>query len=209
MKKLISLTFMLLMGLFCLAQEVEFCGSLNTSSVINYQNAYGIGLQYQHDISQKFKVGFGIHYNFKNSNFIKEFEDIDGSAPHWIENTNSKSRRFSIRLNIQRLVRDNENLSISLGPDISYNYLWGKDNISSWSGGSNRKNYMRNMDLVKLFGIGLISKIEIKDFIKPRLSLCLTARPEIVNNLIFKRSENSREAAFVEFQIGIKYRFKK
>jgi hypothetical protein len=55
--------------LSCFEQEVEFCDSVNTSSEQRFQNAYGVGLQCQQDLNQKFKVGLGIHYNFNDAVF--------------------------------------------------------------------------------------------------------------------------------------------
>lgn len=209
MRKLICLSIFLLIGISCFAQVIEVCGSLNTSSEQRFQNALGIGLQYQHDISRKFIVGFGVHYNFRNSHFTEQ-PYIDAIPfPPSLEKIDSNSKRFSVRLNIQGVLRDNESLSLSLGPEISYNYLWGQDKINLFlGGGSNWSNYKQNNDLIKKIGIGLISKIEIKNVIKPRLSLCSSIRPEFTTNDVFGESVFANTIGFVEFQIGLKYRFK-
>ena len=200
-------------GLTCFSQEVEFCSSLNTSTENRFQNAYGIGLQYQHNIGSKFKVGLGVHYNFNNVQF-DEIPYVDGDPNLVIaEEIHSKSKRFSIRLNIQWLLKNNENASISLGPEISYNYLWGKDQIEERQGqSSNMLNSTQNNGLTKEIGLGLISKIEIKNFISPQLSLCFTIRPEIVTDGVFAKGGTpvfSGASGFTEFQIGLKYRFRK
>jgi hypothetical protein len=197
----------------CFGQEVEFCSSLNTSSEKRFQNAYGIGLQYQHDVGNKFKAGLGVHYNFKNSHF----DDIpynDGD-PNLIiaDKISSNSNRFSIRLNIQSLLKSNEYVSISLGPEISYNYLWGKDQIDESVGQtSNWLSYSQTNKLTKEIGFGLISKIEIKKMMIPQLSLCFTIRPEFITDGVFAKGGEpvfSGVLGFTEFQIGFKYRFKK
>jgi hypothetical protein len=200
-------------GLTCFAQEVQFCSSLNTSTENRFQNANGIGLHYQHNLGNKFKVGLGVHYNFNNIKF-DEIPYVDGD-PNLIiaQEIHSKSNRFSIRLNIQRLLKNNENASISLGPEISYNYLWGQDQIDERQGqASNKISFIQNNGLVKEIGIGLISMIEIKNFISPKLSFCFTIRPEIVTDGIFAKGGNpvfSGVSGFTEFQIGLNYRFKK
>jgi hypothetical protein len=212
MRKLIYLAMFLLIGISCFAQEVEVCGSLNTSSEQRFQNALGIGLQYQHDISKRFRVGFGAHYNFNKAQFIdRPYVD---AAP-WtviLDKTNSDTKRFSIRLNIQGLLKDNEYVSLSLGPEISYNYLWGKDNIDRYSD-SNWSKWTRNNDLAKEIGIGFISQMEIKDFMTKQLSLCFTIRPELLigknNNLDgISAPVFSGPLSLTEFQMGLKYRFK-
>ena len=200
-------------GITCFAQELEFSSSLNTSSEKRFQNARGIGFQYQNNIGAKFKVGLGIHYNFNNIKF-DEIPYIDADPNLLVaDKIHSKSKRFSIRLNIQWLLKNSENASISLGPEISYNYLWGQDQIEERQGQtSNRFNYIQNNGLTKEIGLGLISKIEIKNFISPRLSLCFTIRPEIVTDGIFAIGGNpvfSGASGFTEFQIGLKYGFRK
>ena len=57
MKILFLSVFALLLNLYCFGQELEFCISLNTSFEKRFQNASGIGIQYQHDLGSKFKVG--------------------------------------------------------------------------------------------------------------------------------------------------------
>ena len=214
MKSLICLSIFLLIGMSCIAQEVEVCSSVNTSSEQRFQNALGIGFQYQHDISKKFRVGFGVHYNINKAQFINKPFIAAMQSPTSLEKIASESKRFSIRLNIQGLLRDNESLSVSLGPELSYNYLWGKDKIDIFYGEvPGWGNFTQNNGLAKEIGIGFISKIEIKDFMTKQLSLCFTIRPEL---LIGKGTEwdgvgtpvFSESFSFTEFQMGLKYRFK-
>jgi len=212
MKTPVLILLSLLMRLTCFGQELEFSSSLNTSTEKRFQNAYGIGLQYQQNVGSKYKIGFGIHYNFNNVKF-DEIPYIDGD-PNLIvaDEIHAISKRFSIRLNIQRLLKNNDNASISLGPEVSYNYLWGQDQIDERQGQtSNRFNFIQNNGLTKEIGLGLISKIEIKKFISPQLSLCFTIRPEIITDGLFLKGGNqafSGVSGFTEFQIGLKYRFR-
>jgi len=210
------LTFLaLITGITCLAQEIEFAGSLNTSSEQRFQSAFGYGLQYQQGINSKYKVGIGVHFNFNKSEFDNIPYFIGSSMGIIDEQIKSNSNRFSIRLNIQRLLRDNENVSLSLGPEISYNYLWGKDQVHERMDQlPNYFNYSQNIGLTKDFGIGLVSKIEIKKIVLPELSLCFTIRPEILIGKNYKVFGGippvfSGALGFTEFQIGLNYRFKK
>ncbi len=213
MRKLISFSISILIGLSCMGQEVELCSSLNTSNEQRFQNGYGIGVQYQQDISHNWKLGFGVHFNFKHAQFTDQ-PYIDAIPfPPSLENVNSKSQRYSLRLNIQRLLMNTDFVSISLGPEISYNYFRGKDNINLFLGGSsNWTNYSQTNGLTKEIGFGLISKVEVKNFINPQLSLCFTLRPEFTTDGIFAKGGDpvfSGILSFLEFQIGLQYRLKK
>jgi hypothetical protein len=214
MKKSIFI-ILLFLGFSSFGQNLEFCGSLNTSSEQRFQNSQGVGVQYQHNISKYFLVGLGVHYNFNSAKFDDiPYNDADPIFPN-IEEINSKVKRFSVRLNIKGLLKENEYVSISLGPEISYNYVWGDDNITEYvSRNSTWIKQSRSIDLTKKFGVGLVSKIEVKNFIKPQLSLCFTIRPELIvgkeNELIGANPPIfSGVFGFTEFQIGLKYRFGK
>lgn len=217
-RKLICIVIFLLIARSSFAQELELCGSIGSSSEMRFKDAYGIGFQYQQGIGKKFKLGLGTHYYYNNAHFTTESQQMSGDQySHYVTRYDVNSQRFSLRLNMQVLLRDNDFLSVSLGPEVSYNFVWGQEDNSIWYGAvvTNRYYYSRYLDLAKKIGVGLISKIEIKDFINPRLSLCLTLRPEILlrNGPHTGSYEGSRKIYsaiidFSEFQIGLKYRFK-
>lgn len=209
-KKLTTIAILLLIGVSCFSQKIIFCGSLtNSFNEPRLQNSFGIGLQLQHDINQRMKIGAAIHYNFKHSNFHEEYTYIDGSyGPHWVSEINSKIYRISSRLNLQGILKEDESASISIGPEISYNFIWGQDEKSPWIGGplSQRGWFTEKNDLIKRFGIGLIAEMEIKNFISPRLSLYSSIRPEfIIGEPVFLVYPKTFQ--LIEFQIGCKYRF--
>jgi len=212
--KILSITFLVLFAeLYCFGQEIEICGSLNTSTEKRFQSAYGIGLQYQHDIGNKFKSGIAVHYNSKNIEF-DEIQYVDADPTLLIvDRINSLARRFSVRLNIQSYLKNNEHVSFTLGPEISYNYFWGTDKVDQRVGQNSESNlYSEKTGLTKQFGIGLISTIEVKQVIKTQLSFCFTIRPEFTKDGIFAKGEEpvfSGVLGFTEFQVGLKYRSKK
>lgn len=197
-----------------MAQDLEFCGSLNTSSEQRFKNAPGIGLQYTQDLGRKLKAGAGIHYNFNKIQFdYIPYIDADPTAVV-ADRISSNSQHFSIRLNLQILLKNNDNVSISVGPEISYNYLWGKDQIEQRASPPfGYSEYSQYNGLSKKFGVGMISIVEIKNFIDPKLSFCLTFKPEILlgNNIVLMGANSpvfSGIATFSEFQVGLKYKFK-
>ena len=211
MRKLICFSITLLIGLSCIGQEVEVCSSFNTSNEQRFQNGFGAGIQYQHDISRKWKVGLGLHLNSKKAQYTDEPYIDANPFPHSIEKVNSNSQRYSIRLNMQRLLINNAYVSLSLGPEISYNHFKGTDHINLLLGGTTDwTNYSQTNDLTNVIGFGLITKFEIKNFLDPQLSICVTLRPELTTNGTFIRNSPvfSGVLSFMEFQLGLKYRFK-
>ena len=202
------------LGLICFGQEIEFCGSLNASSEQRFKNSPGIGIQYQHYLGKNYRVGLGIHYNFKNAHF--DYIPVVDADPTAVvaEEINSNSNCVSIRLNIQRLLKNDDYVSISIGPEVSYNYLWGKDRIAQRASPPfSYSEFSQTNELKKAIGIGLVSKVEIKNFIVSKLSLCLTFKPELLfgdNRLVFGGDPPvfSGIWTFSEFQLGLKYRFK-
>jgi len=218
-RKLICIVIFLLIARSSFAQELELCGSIGSSSDMKFKDAYGIGLQYQQGIGKKLKLGLGTHYYHNNAHFTTESQLMGGDIySHYVTRYDVNSQRFSLRLNMQVLLRDNDFLSVSLGPEVSYNFVWGREDNSIWYGAAvpNRYYYSRYLDLAKKIGAGLISKIEIKNFINPRLSLCLNLRSELMFRNGANRSHSYEGSSKVywmiidysELQIGLKYRFK-
>jgi len=223
MKRLLPVLFTLFLSIACFGQEVEVSGSYNTSSEQRFQNGYGVGLQYQQDIIKRVKVGLGVHYNFNNASFdYIPYLDYSPTAMG-IEKIYSSSKRFSVRLNAQYLLKDNEYVSLSIGPEISYNNLWGQDHIygrigdgvDSYHSSPQSYEYKHDNKLDGIFGAGLISKIEIKDFLTKQLALCFTIREESLLGNHIEYLGGSDAPLFngwitaTEFQLGLKYRFKK
>jgi hypothetical protein len=208
-KIFLCLSTVIVMQLPSFAQELEFCGSLNTSSEQRFEKAKGIGLQYQQNILPKYKIGIGTHYNYDNTSFNTSF---NGATD--VEGIRSNAKRISLRLNIQRLLKDNEYVSLSIGPEISYNYVWSHDDryYLIYADSSYVTHNTQNIH-AKQFGIGFIAKMEIKDFIYPHLALCFNLRPEkYIGNRSYDygagRSALAWNISFTEFQIGLKYNFK-
>jgi len=231
MKRLLPVLLVMFLSLSCFGQEVEVSGSFNasfsgvissgTSPEQRFQNALGVGIQYQQDIIKRVKVGLGVHYNSRNTSFDHiPYVDFNPDVIA-TEEIFSTSKRFSVRLNAQYLLKDNENVSVSLGPEITYNYLWGQDHIFERMSGYASNNYTtsysdykRDNKLSGICGVGLISKIEIKNFLTKQLALCFTIRNEQLIRKIETEIYGDYPAFsgwedFVEFQVGLKYRFKK
>lgn len=215
MKNFFILTSLIFWGMTCIGQGIELCSSLNTSSDQRLQNAMGIGVQYQHGLSKRFTVGAGIHYNYKHANFsLVPYNDADPINLS-VEKVNSSTQRLSLRLNVLGMLKNNDNVSLSIGPELSYNYFWGCDHVDFVvKEKSNSVVYSRNFHLSNRIGLGVISKVEIKNIITSNLSLCFAVRPEYIfgkeNNLIGSAEEPlSGGLGFCEFQVGLKYSFGK
>jgi hypothetical protein len=210
--KLISISIFLLFSSASFCQGLEICSSLNTSSEDRFQNAYGFGFKYDYDFFSEFRVGAGIHYNLNKSTFIK---DISYPYSPEFEEIISNSKRLSLRLNCQILLKDNEYVSFSVGPELSYNIIWSIDNYYYNKMYPNWVNYEKRIFSTKKFGVGITSSIEIKKMIIKKMSLCFSIRPELVVFDIYPKyyrgiSDNSifpQSVGFIEFQIGLKYRF--
>jgi hypothetical protein len=215
MKKIILALISLFIGISCFGQGIEFYGSLNTSGEQRFQPGYGIGLQFQQNLSRRFIAGLGVSYHFSHTTFDQRpYMDADPNLIVY-QHITSNSNRFAVRFNIQGLLIDHKNFSWTLGPALSYNILWGKDQIKQTSNQSSTPTeYSQKNGKVKDFGVGLISGAEFKNLIARQVSLCFSIRPELLLGNTAKLVGASALPfsgilGFTDFQIGIKYRFKR
>jgi hypothetical protein len=209
MRTFIVFIALLPINLICLAQEIEFCSSINTSSEQRFMNAYGIGIQYQQKILSKYQLGLGLHFKKNETEF--DYNSITDVGQLYGDHINSDSRIFSIRINVQRIIKENESILLTLGPEMSCNFLWGQDMVNmqypSWT------TYIQDLHSAKKIGYGLIAKTSIKNLLIKRLDLVFTIMPEIYYSKV-KLDRGGDDAityfpqyiSFVEFQIGLKYR---
>ncbi len=210
MKKLILPLLFILLNLSAFGQTMELSASINTSSEDRFQNASGTGLQFQQSIGHKSILGIGTHFNFSNSKFtVIPYNDADPRF-HAVDRINSYSKRISVRINIQQLIKDNELYSIGIGPEISYNWLWGYDKVHEYvDENSDLIYFTRDNETAGDLGFGLISKFELKQIFIDRLSLCITVRPEFLVGKDYNKKGFATvftgDLRFLEMQLGLKY----
>lgn len=198
-------------------QGIEFYGSVITSGGKRFQPGYGMGIQFQQNLSHRFIANLGVSYYFSHAQFDQTpyIDANPGLVVH--QHITSDSYLFAARLNIQGVLIDHKNFSLTLGPAFSYNVLWGEDHIKQTSNQSpNPTEYSQKNGKVKDFGVGLISGAEFKNLIAPQVSLCFSTSPEIFLGSIGKSTPPGASTppfwgilGFTNFQIGLKYRFKK
>jgi hypothetical protein len=211
MKKIIFMISVLIPTISCYTQEVEMMSSINTSTEQRLQNAFGIGAQYQQNLFGKYKLGLACHLNYNNSNF--DYIPYLDASPNSVasDEIESSAYRFSVRFNLQKILKDNDFACITIGPELSYNFLWGNDhNTYRMAPDFYFATYSEKIHLVRNFGLGFVFGAEIKQVFTPQTSLCFAYRPEmIIDTELFKGGTIPfREMIGLnEFQLGIKYRF--
>jgi len=215
MKKIFLSLISIFIAISCFGQSVEFYGSITTSVEQRFRPSYGLGFQFQQNLSRTFIAGAGLSY-YSGHNEFDEVHLSDATPGLQIyQHFKSDAYHFAVRFNIQGLLIDSKTISLTLGPAVSYNVLWGHDQIKERTSQSTSWNsYSQKINKVKNFAVGLISTLEVKNLIAPHVSLCFSIRPEILLGKPVKVMGGSSPPftgylSFTEFQIGLKYRFKK
>jgi len=200
----------------CFGQEFELNASLSTSTEKRFKDACGVGFQFQHNVGLKHKIGLGLQYNYCNSKFDEiSGSDADPSVYDLERVISSDANRMSLRFNIQRYLKNTNDVALSIGPDFSCNYLWGHcQRYYTMSSTFHFSKWSLDYDKVVSIGIGLIAQIEVKNIFTPNLSLCVNIRPELINGGTLSDPSGESEAlaglkGFTEFQLGFRYKLAK
>jgi hypothetical protein len=223
MRKINLLLIFTVLSISCFSQDIEICSSISTSTSYLFQNATGIGLQYFHDFGPKSKLEIGIHYN-QHSSFHDEVYSSDADPSEYdFSHETFDVNKISIRLSRQKYIKNNESMAFSMGPEISYNFYWGKHNNSVFGRTNSQnstdsttfyldtENHIANYKSKQGLGIGLLTQTEIKNIFTPKLSFCINIRPELCFGEfggIPSTNEFNSLKAFIEFLLGLKYRLK-
>ncbi|MEI6123876.1 MAG: hypothetical protein WCQ95_09610 [Bacteroidota bacterium] len=151
-------------------------------------------------------------YKYNHTNYFQVMTtDYDPNVTEYAK-INSKSKCISVRTNYQYSILNREQVKISIGPEISYNYLWGVDNNQyCYTGDSTFSDakYHHNKGINK-FGFGILTKFEINNIIIKQLSLCINIRPEFLISSFYYGAAAPYTGIIgnAEFAIGLQYKLK-
>ena len=193
------------------SQSLELSTLLNLSNEKRFDKASGIGMMYSHNISMEESLGLSICYKFNHSKYDKITRpDFDPQIFEFAR-IDSKSKSISIRINYQYSFINRDQVRLSIGPEISYNFLWGADNNQySYSGDSIFWSSSQKNEMIKKIGVGLLAEVEINKIFTDNLALCISLRPESLISGRYLGGEKPYSGVIgnAEFVIGFKYKLK-
>ncbi len=194
------------------SQIIEISSLLNISTEKRMENAIGQGLSYSQNVSKNSSLGVAFFYKYNHANYFQVMTtDYDPNVTEYAK-INSKSKCISVRTNYQYSILNRDQVKISIGPELSYNYLWGVDNNqycytgdSTFSAAKSHPNKGFNK-----FGFGILTKFEINNIIIKQLSLCINIRPEFLISSFYYGAATPYSGIIgnAEFAIGLQYKIK-
>ncbi|MHB8259520.1 MAG: hypothetical protein ACYDCN_01130 [Bacteroidia bacterium] len=239
MKRFIFLVAFIGISINSFGQGVEVVTSITTSPNILFQGAKGIGINYQflQIDSALFKkpIQFGVAFQYitneKNYNTISEFDKpmlpVGYYQPVYSFTSvfNDRVQRESFRFHALIVLRDSKYFLWAIGPEFSYNFFTEHRNSQTYTADSGKAmivspSYSYNLTS-QTFGIGLLSKVEIRNIFTPHLSLTFNIRPELISNYppqnylygcgcrltFWSFLPHFYFHRYLEFQLGLKYNF--
>jgi hypothetical protein len=195
------------------AQSIELNTLFNSSSEKRLDKARGLGILYSHNLTQKSALGLAFTFKSKQSNFdVIERSNANPTVQHYTTII-SKSKSYSFRLNYQYSLIKREDISFSLGPEVSYNLFEVKD-IKNFSTSANAGSYSifkNEISNIRKYGLGGLVRIQIHNVLTKKLSLCFDIRPEILYGTAIdgggKAYPFNGKLSNLEFMVGLQYHF--
>ncbi|HEX7412509.1 MAG TPA: hypothetical protein VF411_00590 [Bacteroidia bacterium] len=240
MKHFIILVAFISISISCFGQGVEVVTSITTSPNILYQGAKGIGINYQflQIDSAIFKkpIQFGVAfqqisntktYGVMGSDYEPVFPPTSNTITYipvyYFTQYSAKVKRTSYRFNALIVLRNSKYFLWAIGPEFSYNVFTEHRNWQTYTADSGKAmivspSYSYNGSS-QTFGIGLLSKVEIRNIFTPHLSLTFNVRPELISNYppsnqgcgcrltFWSFMPHFNFHRYLEFQLGLKYNF--
>jgi len=226
MKPFLIFFALLIISCSSYGQGIEVVSSLSTSKNIALQGAKGVGINYQFlqidsALGKKsIQLGVGVLYSSIN---LKDYSAGEFLMPPTviIPHINTQIQKTCVRLNALMVLRDNKYMMWAIGPELSYNIFYEhgdrQDYYSYPGGGYISSSYSFNQT-VQTIGLGLLTKIEIRNIFTPKLSLTFNIKPEFMYNF---QTINQQEHGvssygdlglfgftnYLEIQLGLKYNF--
>ena len=212
MKRVILTSILILIVTTIFSQSIELLTNLNMSNEKRLDNAPGIGLMYLQPFGNRSGLGLSAYYKQKHAEYDRITYVNFNPSDILSAKINSESRQVSIRLNYQYALFNNEHASLSVGPEVSYNLLWGSDNNKYLTSSDSTfgSPVLRENDKIDKIGLAFLFNFEIKNMLTDNLSLNIHFRPEMLFSESYEGGEKpySGEISNFEYGIGLKYYFK-
>jgi hypothetical protein len=212
MKQITFTSILLLLATTIFSQSVELFTNLNISNEKRLDKAPGIGLMYFQSLGHKSGLGLSVYYKQKHAEYDRITYVNFNPSDILSAKMNSESKQVSFRLNYRYALFINEHASLSVGPEVSYNLLWGSDkNRYLTSNDSTLSSpVLRVNDKIDKIGLTFLFNFEIKNILMDNLSLNIHFRPEMLFSGSYEGGEKpySGEIKNFEYGIGLKYYFR-
>jgi len=192
------------------SQDIQVSMCKNTSSELRLQNALGIGVRYNQTIFTSWKLGLGVNRSESKNHFDEiPYSDASGPSIYGI-GIRSYYSFTSFRFSIQKLLKNNDFVSISIGSVFSYNMVKGRDKELYGVDSITHSQIVSFQPYhLNYKGIGFISEVEVKQIFIKDLSLCVTIEPEALFSKEYGMAGRSNALptvfGFTEFQVGLRY----
>jgi hypothetical protein len=163
-------------------QEIELKGIYASGNSKKYNTNIGYGFGYNQYIKSKNRLGISFTHYFSNTPYDDIYGSTEDGISTYIKEVEPDNQRIAIKLNYAFRLIDNAKSRLYFGPELSLNYFMVKeeyDRIANEfiSGGSFTTSYQE----INRLGIGFLFEFELKEIIHERISLHLSANPEITS----------------------------
>lgn len=217
MRRFLTLTILVLSFLRANSQSLEMSYIFNTSSEKQLDKAGGIGLMYSQHLTKRSAVGLAGACKFNHTKFETIVRSDADPRVLYFNYIDSKAKSVSIRLNYQYAVISRDQVIVSIGPELSYNFLWADDfhsgyYYSPYMGFSSITPHSDGKEKAKKYGLGVLGRVQINKILIDNLALCINARAE---SLVGPSYDGNPFKPYngmlgnIEFSLGLQYRFKK
>ncbi len=192
------------------AQEIGFYTTYSGSSYNKYQSNIGLGIEYNHFIKSKSRIGVAVQYSYCTLNYSDIFGSSSDGISTYIKQVEPNNQRFALRLNYAFKVVNHPKSSLFIGPEIGLNYFFINEQVHRLEDENlTEADYQSKYSENNKFGFGFLIEFELKEVISKQISLYTSVHPEIIS---FERagmcgSNNPTIIGWLNFNLGIKYNF--
>lgn len=189
-------------------QEIELKGIFASSSFKKYNTNIGYGFGYNQFIKSKNRIGISFTHQFSNIPYDDIYGSTEDGISTFIKEVEPDNQRIAIKINYAFRLIDNLKSRLYFGPEIGLNYFIVNEKFNRIaneyiSGGSFTTTYQE----INRIGIGFLFEIELKEIVHRRVSLHLSANPEITSFEKFGLMGGSDPyfIGWMNFNLGIRY----
>ena len=207
MKKIYLLitSFILLIQITSIAQEITVSSAFSHSSYNKFQNNIGYEIGYNQYLNSNKRLGFTFSHSFNNTDYNYVFmSDADGVD--YYRDVSSKNQKLTFSINYAVNILSEKTSNFYIGPKLGLSYF--KINEIGTEKPKNENNgyeYKSNYWDTNKIGIGLLLEYDQK-IISDNISVFFSTAPEIIfySRYGLKGSSTPAMIGLINFNLGMK-----
>ena len=191
------------------SQQVILQGSYGGTNYNKFKSSFGYSLGYRLSTKKSNCYNFSVAHLMNQGFYIHQFSPTGAPFDDLIQDVTPFNHLIKLSANYGKSIINKENVGLFVGPSLSLNYYFIREDVDSYDERTNESHYYYRTDnIYNRLGIGAIMSAEIKKIPTNKISLIIDIVPELTafGKFLVKGGKYPSLIAWLNIRIGLAYK---